>query len=67
MADIVDMVLVMSVNPGFGGQKFIPYTLKKVKSVKRNEGCRICGFQDRDRWGGSRWKMLRMQQMPELK
>ena len=30
----VDMVLVMSVNPGFGGQKFIPYTLKKLKQLK---------------------------------
>jgi len=27
---IVDYVLIMSVNPGFGGQKFIPYTLDKV-------------------------------------
>ena len=30
----VDMVLIMSVNPGFGGQKFIPYTLEKLKQVK---------------------------------
>ena len=30
----VDMVLVMSVNPGFGGQKFIPYSLEKLKHVK---------------------------------
>ncbi|EKD41422.1 MAG: hypothetical protein ACD_73C00724G0004 [uncultured bacterium] len=32
--NIVDMVLVMSVNPGFGGQSFTPYTLKKVESLK---------------------------------
>ena len=35
----VDYVLVMSVNPGFGGQKFIPYTLDKVRDLaqKRRE------------------------------
>ena len=31
----VDMVLIMTVNPGFGGQKLIPYTLKKVRDLKR--------------------------------
>ncbi len=30
----VDMVLLMSVNPGFGGQKFIPGTLKKVAQLR---------------------------------
>lgn len=30
----VDMVLLMSVNPGFGGQKFIPNTLKKISELK---------------------------------
>jgi len=30
----VDMVLLMSVNPGFGGQKFIPSVLEKAKRVK---------------------------------
>ena len=33
IADL-DMVLIMSVNPGFGGQKFIPYSLDKIKEVK---------------------------------
>ena len=33
--DKVDMVLVMSVNPGFGGQKFIPESLDKVKEIRR--------------------------------
>ncbi|MCM3767968.1 ribulose-phosphate 3-epimerase [Neobacillus niacini] len=30
----IDMVLLMSVNPGFGGQKFIPEVLPKIKEVK---------------------------------
>jgi ribulose-phosphate 3-epimerase len=32
--DLVDMVLIMSVNPGFGGQKFIPAALGKVARVR---------------------------------
>ena len=30
----LDMVLIMSVNPGFGGQKFIPYSLDKIRNLK---------------------------------
>jgi len=31
----IDLVLVMSVNPGFGGQQFIPHALDKVRAVRR--------------------------------
>lgn len=32
--DRLDMVLLMSVNPGFGGQSFIPHTLEKIRQVR---------------------------------
>lgn len=32
--ELLDFVLLMSVNPGFGGQKFIPYTLDKVRKLR---------------------------------
>ena len=37
---VVDLVLIMSVNPGFGGQKFIPYSLSKIAELAalRKEG-----------------------------
>jgi ribulose-phosphate 3-epimerase len=33
--DKIDLVLVMSVNPGFGGQKFIPSSLQKLRSIRK--------------------------------
>ena len=41
--DKLDLILIMSVNPGFGGQKFIPEALKKIRAVRS----RIAG---RDIW-----------------
>ncbi len=38
LADVlheIDLVCMMSVNPGFGGQKFIPFTLEKIKQLKK--------------------------------
>lgn len=39
----IDMVLIMTVNPGFGGQKFIPYTLEKVRALRK--WCDSLGLQ----------------------
>jgi ribulose-phosphate 3-epimerase len=33
--DKVDVVLLMSVNPGFGGQSFIPHTLEKLRQARK--------------------------------
>ncbi len=35
LLDQIDLVLIMSVNPGFGGQKFMPEVLDKVKELKK--------------------------------
>ena len=41
----VDYVLVMSVNPGFGGQEFLPYTLDKVRYLARRRDERELNFK----------------------
>ena len=33
--DMVDLILVMTINPGFGGQAFVPASLKKIADVRR--------------------------------
>jgi ribulose-phosphate 3-epimerase len=35
LLDQIDLVLIMSVNPGFGGQKFMPKVLSKIKELKK--------------------------------
>ena len=49
--DKVDMVLLMSVNPGFGGQKFIPETLNKLRIARKKI--------DEYNLVGSRWRRKR--------
>jgi len=36
MLDVIDVVLIMSVNPGFGGQKFIPESVDKISKLKNH-------------------------------
>ncbi len=35
MLPMIDLLLIMSVNPGFGGQKLIPYCIDKIRAAKR--------------------------------
>ena len=40
--DIVDLVLIMSVNPGFGGQKFIQTQVDKIRRLKALCNAKVC-------------------------
>ena len=42
--DKIDLVLIMSVNPGFGGQKFMPEVLTKIKELKKIQKIKNLNF-----------------------
>jgi ribulose-phosphate 3-epimerase len=44
LLDRIDLILIMSVNPGFGGQKFIPEVLEKIKDLKKIQNDRNLNF-----------------------
>ena len=49
--EIVDMVLIMTVNPGFGGQAYIPYCANKVRQIQGNGKGKKSDFG----YPGGRW------------
>jgi ribulose-phosphate 3-epimerase len=59
--ELVDLVLIMSVNPGFGGQSFIPSVLPKIKQLRK-----MCDERGLDPWievdgglkGNNTWQVL---------
>ncbi|MGE4278413.1 MAG: ribulose-phosphate 3-epimerase [Magnetospirillum sp.] len=57
--DDIDMVLVMSVNPGFGGQSFIPSQLEKIARIKKMIGERKIDIQvDGGVTADNAWKVV---------
>ena len=55
---LCDIILVMTVNPGFGGQKFLPEMLPKIRELRR-----LCKSKKLDPWievdGGENWRKRR--------
>ena len=59
--DLCDMVLIMTVNPGFGGQKFLPSMLPKIRALKRmcdERGLATIIEVDGGLGGGNAWQVI---------
>ena len=59
--DLVDIVLIMTVNPGFGGQKFIPTMLPKITALKEmcdRRGLNVTIEVDGGISGANAWQVL---------
>src|SRR4051794_6292450 len=59
--DLCDIVLVMTVNPGFGGQKFLPSMLPKIRALKRlcdERGLQTIIEVDGGIGGGNAWQVI---------
>ena len=59
--DLCDMVLIMTVNPGFGGQKFLPSMLPKIRALKRmcdERGLATIIEVDGGIGGGNAWQVI---------
>jgi len=60
--DKIDLVLIMSVNPGFGGQKFMPEVLEKIKKLRKIQDERNLNF-DIEIDGGINFENCKRQSM----
>jgi len=59
--DLCDLVMVMTVNPGFGGQKFLPSMLPKIRALKRlcdERGLQTIIEVDGGIGGGNAWQVI---------
>ena len=59
--DLCDIVLIMTVNPGFGGQKFLPSMLPKIRALRKmcdDRGLNMIIEVDGGVGGGNAWQVL---------
>jgi hypothetical protein len=62
----VDLVLIMSVNPGFGGQKFIESQVPKIKALKQMCLEKVRGEEGAAWVGDAAWQLVLQQRVKKL-